>query len=84
MLNHVYRVIFNRATGCFVAVSEITKAHGKSGRTATVGSVAASSSANSNQASSGRSLRRHAINAAIATSMGLSAMSAQALVCVDS
>ncbi|MGM8872210.1 ESPR domain-containing protein [Psychrobacter sp. 2Y5] len=25
MLNHVYRVIFNRVTGCYVAVSEITK-----------------------------------------------------------
>ncbi|MGP5649543.1 ESPR-type extended signal peptide-containing protein, partial [Psychrobacter celer] len=84
MLNHIHRVIFNRATGCFVAVSEITKAHGKSGRAATVGSVAASSHANSNHSSGGRSLRRHAINVAIAAAMGLSAMSAQAFVCVDS
>lgn len=36
MLNHVYRVIFNKSTGCYMAVSEIAKSSGKSA-TAIVG-----------------------------------------------
>lgn len=42
-MNHIYKVIFCKATGTFVAVAEFARAHGKKG-SGTVGSVASSES----------------------------------------
>lgn len=36
MLNHIYRVLFNRATALYIAVSEIDKSGGKSNSSTTV------------------------------------------------
>ena len=75
MLNHVYRVVFNRSTGCYTAVSETSKSGGKSNnRSSQVGTVPA--------AKLGKSLRRSAIGVAIAGVLGLTAMSSQAEVCI--
>lgn len=89
MLNHIYRVVFNRATGCYVAVSEIAKSSGKSSRSTTVGAIESTNTVSSDKSNSslnsGYPLRRHAISMAIAAALGLSAMSAQAaFVCVNS
>ncbi len=76
MLNHIYCVIFNRSTGCYVAVSKITKSGGKSSRSGTVGSIKSASTG-------AKSLRRHAISVAAASVLGLASMGSQAFVCVD-
>lgn len=78
MLNHIYRVIFNRSTGCYVAVSEITKSGGKSSRSGTVGTVGGIKSAST----SAKSLRRHAIAVAIGGVLGLASMSSYADICI--
>ena len=77
MLNHVYRVIFNRSTGCYVAVSEIAKSSGKT-TTARIGSIP-----NTVTSIAGQTLRRHAINSAIIVALGLVIMpSSYAVGCV--
>ena len=78
MLNHVYRVIFNRSTGCYMAVSELAKSGGKSNRLTQVGTVPTSTT--------GAILRHRAIAVAIGgalgLTLGLTAVGAQAEVCL--
>lgn len=71
-MNHIYKVIFCKATGTFVAVAEFARAHGKKG-SGTVGSVA---SAESGQATTGRYAMGLSglttLSAAVFLSLGLS------------
>lgn len=60
-MNHIYKVVFCKTTGTFVAVAEYARAHGKKGS----GSVGSASSASDSVAKTGKYLMFSAISSAM-------------------